>query len=342
MAKHNAGKAIGSDTFKLSLALAIPWVYAIVMQIIRDHTYINPDDRGAVAAIGNFDGVHLGHQTVINIARKMSDSTGTPLGVLTFEPHPREFFAPEAPPFRLMGSDARAHRLEKLGVEKLYELNFNAELSTLSPSEFSENIVWDALGLSHVVVGADFRFGKGRAGDSEDLTRFGEIFGFGVTVANLLQGDAGEVSSTAIRNALSDGRPRDAADMLGHWHRIEGVVVAGDQRGRKLGFPTANISINGLHPPKHGIYAVYADVLDGRWKGHYTGAANIGKRPMFNGEAANLECHLFDFQGDLYGAHLSVALVEYIRPEETFESMDSFISRMNVDCAEARRILAEP
>ena len=330
-----------SDTVKLSLALAISWVYAIVMKIIRDHTYINPNDRGAVAAIGNFDGVHLGHQTVINIARKQADSTGNPLGVLTFNPHPREFFAPEAPPFRLMGSDARAHRLEKLGIEKLYELNFNAELSKLSPEQFSENIVRDALGLSHVVVGADFRFGRSRAGDAEDLRRFGEIAGFGVTVAKLLEGDGGEVSSTAIRNALSDGRSRDAADMLGHWHRIEGVVIAGEQRGRKLGFPTANISIEGLHPPKYGIYAVLAEVLDGPCKGQYKGAANLGKRPMFNGEVANLECYLFDFQGDLYGAHLSVALVEYIRPEETFESLDSFVSRMTVDCAVVSRILAE-
>ncbi|MEL7258627.1 MAG: riboflavin biosynthesis protein RibF, partial [Pseudomonadota bacterium] len=280
--------------------------------------------------------VHIGHQSVIDLARQ----AGGPLGIMTFEPHPREYFAPDAPPFRLMSREARANRLEKLGVERLYELNFNAALAGLTPHEFARNVIAEGLGLTHVVVGADFCFGKGRAGNAADLERFGAELGFGVTIATLLEGDNGQVSSTAIRAALTDGRPRDAAAMLGHWHRIDGPVVGGEQRGRKLGYPTANMSIEGLHPPKFGVYAVLADVLDGPYKGHYHGAASLGVRPMFNGNIPNLETYLFDFSGDLYGTELSVALVEYLRPEETFDGLDAFIAQMDADCARARRVLA--
>jgi len=310
------------------------------MRIIRDYTYLDPADRGAAVAIGNFDGVHLGHQAVIAQAREAGRRIGAPLGVLTFEPHPREYFAPDAPPFRLTGRETRAHRLEKLGVERLYELNFNAAMSSLSPEEFARDVICEGLGLRHVVVGADFCFGKGRAGDAMDLQRFGAEMGFGVTVSELLTGEEGAVSSTAIRNALSEGRPRDAARMLGHWHRIDGPVEGGEQRGRKLGFPTANMSIAGLHPPRFGVYAVLVDVLSGRWQGEYRGAASLGMRPMFAGTFPNLETHIFDFSGDLYDADLSVGLVEYLRPEATFDSLEAFIARMDADCAEARRILA--
>jgi len=312
------------------------------MKIIRDYTYVDTTDRGVSVAIGNFDGVHLGHQSVIDIARHAAADLDIPLGILTFEPHPRQYFAPDGPPFRLMSAEARANRLEKLGVDKLYELNFNAALSALTPEEFAANVIRDGLGLSHVVVGADFCFGKGRAGDAQDLVRFGQEMDFGVTIATLLKSDLGEVSSTAIRNALSEGRPRDAALMLGHWHRIDGPVVGGEQRGRELGYPTANMSIEGLHPPKFGVYAVEVDVRDGPHKGKYMGAASIGVRPMFDGDVANLETFLFDFSGDLYGAHLSVAMVDYLRPEETFDSLDAFIAQMDADCARAREILSTP
>jgi len=310
------------------------------MRIIRDYSYVTEADRGASVAIGNFDGVHIGHLSVIDRARAAGRETGAPLGILTFEPHPREYFAPDAPPFRLMGREARAHRLEKLGVERLYEINFNAALASLTPREFAKNVIHDGLGLAHVVVGADFCFGKGRAGNAADLQAFGAEMGFGVTVAQLLEGEAGQVSSTAIRRALSDGDPRAAATMLGHWHRIDGPVVGGEQRGRTLGYPTANMSIEGLHPPKFGVYAVLVDVLDGPHKGQYHGAASLGLRPMFHGEGPNLETFLFDFSGDLYGAHLSVGLVEYLRPEETFDGLDAFIAQMDADCARARGILA--
>lgn len=308
------------------------------MRIIRDYQFVEERDRGASAAIGNFDGVHRGHRSVIDLARKAAPEA--PLGVVTFEPHPREFFAPAAPPFRLMSAAARASRLEKLGVDNLYQLNFNAALSGLTPEDFASKVLAEGLGLKHVVVGADFCFGKGRAGTAEDLIRFGQDLGFGVTIAPLMEYSEHTVSSTAIRQALSDGRPRDAAAMLGHWHRIEGTVIGGEQRGRDLGFPTANMSIDGLHPPAFGVYAVLVDVLDGPHKGSYHGAASVGVRPMFDGDHPNIETFLFDFTGDLYGATLSVGLVEYLRPEMTFDGLEGLIAQMDADCAKARDILA--
>jgi riboflavin kinase/FMN adenylyltransferase len=307
------------------------------MRIHRDTIYLDPADRGATAAIGNFDGVHLGHQAILKLAAAAADA---PLGVVTFSPHPREFFAPDGPPFRLMGDAAKAHRLEKLGVAHLFEIPFNAALADLTPEAFASDILRDQLGLAHVTVGADFRFGKDRAGDTAALRRFGAQMGFGVTVADLIATGGVEVSSTRIREALSEGRPDEAARMLGHLHRIEGKVVRGFQRGRDLGYPTANIALDGLHLPKFGVYAVRVSVLTGENAGDYTGVASLGVRPMFDGEEPNLETFLFDFRGDLYGARISVALVAYLRGEERFDSLEALISQMDADSARAREILA--
>lgn len=310
------------------------------MQTFTDWTGLAPQDRGAVAAIGNFDGVHIGHQAVIAQARDLARARNVPLGVMTFEPHPREVFAPDAPPFRLMNAEARAHRLKKLGVDHLYELPFGPALATLSPDAFAARVIADGLGLSHVVVGSDFHFGKGRAGSPADLRDLGAQLGFGVTIADLVHTDGVEVSSTSIRHALAEGRPRDAAAMLGHWHRIEGPVLHGEKRGRDLGYPTANMSIAGLHPPRFGVYAVLADVLSGPHAGTFHGAASVGVRPMFGDNLPNIESFLFDFAGDLYGTHLSVALVEFLRPEERFDSLQGLIDQMDLDCRRARDILA--
>ncbi len=309
------------------------------MRIVRDYQYLSAEDRGASVAIGNFDGVHMGHQAVIGVARAHAEKTGSPLGVVTFEPHPREVFAPDAPPFRLMNAEAKANRLEKLGVSRLYELNFTAALSSLTPEAFAKQVISEGLGLTHVVVGQDFCFGKGRAGTAADLERFGAEMGFGVTISPFLETGGIEVSSTRIREALSDGRPSDAAEMLGHLHRIEGEVIRGDQRGRDLGYPTANMSIAGLHPPRFGVYAVSVSVLTGPHTGDYGGVASLGVRPMFGVNTPNLETYVFDFKGDLYGAHLSVALVDYLRPEEKFDSLDALITQMDADSARAREIL---
>jgi len=310
------------------------------MRIIRDYQYVDPEDRGASVAIGNFDGVHRGHQSVIAIAKAAGEKIGAPLGVMTFSPHPREYFAPDAPAFRFMSVQAKRTRLSKIGVERLYEMNFNTALSSLTAREFAQQVIVEGLGLRHIVIGADFCFGKGRKGTAEDLVAFGQEMGFGVTISKLLEHDGDQVSSTAIRDALSDGRPRDAAAMLGHWHRIEGKVIGGEQRGRELGFPTANMSIDGLHQPKHGVYAVLVDVLDGPHKGTYHGAASLGVRPMFGENTPNIETFLFDFSGDLYGSTLSVALVEFLRPELKFDGLEALIKQMDADCVKCREILA--
>ena len=285
--------------------------------------------------MGNFDGVHLGHRAVIEMAR--SDA---PLGVITFEPHPREFFATNAPPFRLMSAETRANRLAKLGVDHLYELPFGPELASFTPEDFAQQVLSEGLRVTQVVVGADFCFGKGRKGTVADLVSLGQRFGFEVTVADLISSGEKPISSTAIRQALHDGRPRDAAAMLGHWHRIDGEVIHGEKRRRELGYPTANMSIAGLHLPKLGVYAVLVDVLTGPNQGSYHGAASLGVRPMFGENKPNLETFLFDFKGDLYGHHLSVALVDYLRPELKFNGLPELIAQMDQDCQTARKILS--
>ena len=287
--------------------------------------------------MGNFDGVHLGHRSVIDLARNACDA---PLGVLTFEPHPREFFQPDAPPFRLMNAESRANRLARLQVEQLYELPFDAVLAGLSPEEFARQVLAEGLGVRHVTVGADFCFGRNRAGNAQMLSELGRTFGFGVTVAPLIGDGQNEYSSTAIRIALAEGRMRDAERMLGHWHRIDGEVIHGDKRGRELGYPTANMSVEGLHLPRLGVYAVRVDVLTGPQAGSYMGAASLGVRPMFGRNLPNLETYLFDFSGDLYGQHLSVAFVDYLRPEMTFDGLPALIAQMDADCARAREVLS--
>ncbi|MEL6608859.1 MAG: bifunctional riboflavin kinase/FAD synthetase [Pseudomonadota bacterium] len=297
--------------------------------------------RGGSIAIGNFDGVHLGHQAVIEHARK----PGLPLGVMTFEPHPRAWFAAQRgvdlAPFRLMTSDTRALRLEKLGVDLLYELPFGPDLAALSPEEFVTAILIERLGAHHVAVGQDFFFGRDRAGTADTLVEIGAKHGLMVTVADMVHTGPTEVSSTNIRLALTEGRPGDAAQMLGHWHRITGPVVHGEKRGRELGYPTANMSLHNLHAPAYGVYAVTVDVLDGPHRGTYGGAASIGTRPMFGDNEHNCETFLFDFTGDLYGATLSVGLVAFLRGEENFDSLDELIAQMEKDCAQARTILAD-
>lgn len=306
------------------------------MHIHHHWTGLPAAAQRTTVAMGNFDGVHRGHRSVIECAREAADA---PLGIVTFEPHPRDFFAPDAPPFRLMNAEARANRLCRLGVEHLFELPFGPTLAGLSPEVFAQRVLVDGLNIVHAVVGQDFRFGKDRIGNGDTLRDLGERFGFGVTVAPLIGEDSQDFSSTAIRQALSDGQPREAERILGHWHRIEGEVLHGEKRGRELGYPTANMSVDGLHLPRLGVYAVIVDVLDGPHKGSWPGVASLGVRPMFGRNNPNLEAHLFDFNGDLYGKHLSVALIDYLRPEEKFDSIDALISQMDQDSADARTSL---
>lgn len=305
------------------------------MDIFTDWRDLPETARGASVAMGNFDGLHRGHRAVIDLARGQG-----PLGIVTFEPHPREYFTPLQPPFRLMNAEARRNRLAKLGVERLYELPFAEPLATLRPADFVREVLVDGLGIRHIVVGRDFAFGKDRAGNCDTLVALGAEHDFEVTLADLVGNEGGEISSTAIRTALTEGDPRRAAGMLGHWHRIEGEVLHGAKRGRTMGYPTANMALSRLHRPRFGVYAVRVDVLTGPHRGTYDGAASLGVRPMFDGEEANLETFLFDFTGDLYGAHLSVALVDWLRPELTFDGLPALIAQMDDDCARARTILS--
>ena len=307
------------------------------MQTITTTTVTNQALRGASVAMGNFDGVHRGHQAVIDAARK----PGVPLGVITFEPHPRQVFAPDGPPFRLMNAEARRNRLERLGVDVVFELPFNREMASLPPERFARDILAEGLGISHVVIGADFCFGKSRAGTARMLRDFGAEMGFAVSIVELVGKNEGVYSSTAIRTALTEGRVHDAAEMLGHRHRIDGIVVHGAKRGRDLGYPTANMTVDGLHLPKLGVYAVKIEVRSGAHKGLYDGVASLGVRPMFGVNTPNFEVHIFDFKGDLYDAHLSVALVEYLRPELKFDGLQALIDQMDRDSAEARAILTK-
>lgn len=313
------------------------------MQIHHDWTGLPAQSKGASVAMGNFDGVHLGHRSVIEAARAACDA---PLGVVTFEPHPRQYFAAaagrtDAPPFRMMNAEARANRLIRLGVTQLYELPFGPLLAGLTPDAFVREVLCEGLGLAHLTVGEDFHFGKNRAGNTETLVKLCRNAGLGVTIAPLVTGPDGEdISSTAIRACLSEGRTRDAERMLGHWHRIEGEVLHGEKRGRELGWPTANIAVDGLHLPRLGIYAVLVDIMTGPHRGTLRGVASLGVRPMFGRNTPNLEVHLFDFDGDLYGQHLSVALVEFLRDEATFTSIDALIAQIDADAVKARAILA--
>lgn len=306
------------------------------MRIHDDWQGLPADARGATVAMGNFDGVHAGHRAVIDAARA---AVAAPLGVVLFEPHPREFFAPDTPPFRLMNAEARANRLARLGVSHLYQLPFGPVLAGLSPETFADQVLTQGLGICHVAVGENFQFGKDRVGNAGTLRDLGDRFGFGVTVVPLV-GQGTRYSSTAIREALGQGRVADAARMLGHLHRIEGEVLHGDKRGRDLGYPTANMSLDRLHRPAFGIYAVLVDVLTGPDKGNYQGVASIGVRPTFGINQPNIETHIFDFDGSLYGEHLSVALVEYLRPELKFDDLDALISQMDQDSARAHASLA--
>jgi riboflavin kinase/FMN adenylyltransferase len=308
------------------------------MKILRHYRDPSLDAKGAVVALGNFDGVHLGHRALLLEAKRIAAELDRPFAALVFEPYPREFFRPKDEPFRLTPFRAKARLLSELGVDLLIVLSFDAEMASMSAQDFVLDLLVKGLGVAHVVIGKDFRFGKGRAGDAAVLGYIGEMEGFGTTVFSPVIAD-GEVkiSSTDIRNALKQGRPDEAARLLGHWWRVEGHVAPGEKRGRLLGYPTANLKLEHTLQPAFGIYAVRAHVPDGRV---FDGAASFGIRPTFALASPLLEVHLFGFSGDLYGALISVELIAYLRPEKQFDSIDALKAQIAADCDEAKRILA--
>ncbi|MEL6766205.1 MAG: bifunctional riboflavin kinase/FAD synthetase [Pseudomonadota bacterium] len=294
--------------------------------------------EGATAALGNLDGVHLGHQALISAAH--AARPGAPLAAITFEPHPRRLFQPDAPPFRLTTDAERARLLAMAGVERLSVLPFDRALAGMSPARFARDVLAHGLGVAHLTIGADFRFGRGRAGDAAMLRQLGQALGFEVTVMPLVGDETGDYSSTAARDAVRRGAMDEAASILGRPHAVSGPVVQGDQRGRTLGYPTANLAFGEQLVPAYGVYAARVQVLDGPHKGRHDGVASIGERPTFGVNAPNFEVHLFDFAGDLYGTPIVAELVAFLRPELAYEGPEALIVQMDKDSAEARAILS--
>jgi len=292
--------------------------------------------RRAVVAIGNFDGVHRGHRAVIQAALVRARAAGRPAAALTFEPHPRTFFQPDAHSFMLSSEAAKLRLLAATGLDGAIVLAFDDALASLTAEQFVADILVDRLAISGAAIGFNFHFGKERKGSPDFLTAQGAHHGFAVDVVPPFQLDGRRVSSGAVRDALAAGHVGEATELLGYPWFITGQVVHGDKRGRELGYPTANLRLDPDCGLKHGVYAVRVGVGGQR----YDGVANFGRRPMFDTGAVLLEVFLFDFSGDLYGAAMDVAFIGWIRPELNLPSVDELIRRMDDDSRHARTALA--
>lgn len=309
-----------------------------MVEIVTDWRDLPDRLKGAAVAIGAFDGVHRGHQAVIAEARDAARRFGAPLGVVSFDPHPRRWFQPEAAPFRLMTPAQMARALQPLGVDRLYLLPFNDAMAALTDEAFAREVLRDGLGVAHAAVGFDFTYGKGRTGSAEGLRRHGERLGFGVTVVGRRDDSDGlKLSSSAVREALKAGDMARATAILGRPFAIEGEVVHGEKRGRTIGVPTANIGMGDYMRPAYGVYATRTRLTDGRV---IDGVANLGVRPMYELEQPLLEVWLFDFQEDLYGQTVETELVVFLRGEMAFDGLDALKVQIEADAAAARIALS--
>jgi riboflavin kinase/FMN adenylyltransferase len=312
------------------------------MRIHRSYWCLPKSAHHGVVAIGNFDGVHRGHRALIAAARECARALGVPLGVITFEPHPREVLAPGQAPPRLTPFRLKARLLAELGVDQLFALGFTPTLMAKTPEQFVHDVLAGGLGIRHAVVGYDFRFGNRRAGDVDQLGTLGAEYGFGVTRLEPVAWHGQVCSSSRIRAAVAAGEVALAHDLLGQPFAVEGRVVVGDRRGRELGYPTANLcppARRALWPPA-GIYAVRASWREGERMAWQDAVASLGWRPTFGGKDLRLEVHLFDREIDLYGRRLCCAFVERLRDEETFASVAALKAQMDRDSAAARAALA--
>ncbi|WP_373259002.1 bifunctional riboflavin kinase/FAD synthetase [Brevundimonas sp.] len=309
-----------------------------MVQVVTDWRDLPEDLRGAAVAIGAFDGVHRGHQAVIVAARQAAERLGAPLAVVSFEPHPRRWFQPEAAPFRLMTTDQMARALVPLGVERLYLLPFDVDMAAMTDEQFAVEVLGSGLGIRHAAVGFDFTYGKGRSGSPEGLRRHGKQLGFTVSVIDRLDDPDGlKLSSSAVREALKAGDMARAATILGRPFAIQGEVVHGEKRGRTIGVPTANVRLGEYMRPAYGVYATRTRMADGRIVG---GVANLGIRPMFEIEEPLLEVWLLDFSGDLYGQIIETELVALLRGEMNFDSLHALKAQIDADAAAARAVLS--
>lgn len=307
------------------------------MRLFRHYQNLPPEVRGSAVAVGNFDGVHLGHRSVIGEAGRIARSLGIPWAVMTFEPHPRTLFEAGAAPFRLTPFHRKARLIEELGVEVLVVVHFDPAFARLSARAFVEQVLVEGLAARSVVSGHNFAFGRGREGTPELLLHLGGEFGFDFTCVQEIRDREGKpYSSSRIRSCLVGGDPVTAARVLGRPFEIEGRVVEGDHRGRAIGYPTANVPLDDYLRPAFGAYAVRVAVEDGCW---WDGVANIGVRPSFAGSEALLEVHLFGFEGDLYGRHLRVALVDFLRAEKKFDGVAALRAQIATDSARAKHVL---
>ena len=294
-------------------------------------------NTGYSVAIGNFDGMHLGHQSVIEIARKRSNKTF--LGVVTFEPHPRQYFQKNQPSFRLMKSETRERFLNSFGVDALFELPFDYSLANLSPRDFIETILLEKLHVKNIVVGPDFRFGKNREGSVDLLKNYQEQKKLKLHIASPFMMEGKVVSSSELRKKLTEGSVNEVTEMLSRYYEIEGEVEKGFQRGRDLGFPTINVGLRNTIVPKHGVYAVLIQILSHDKERTLKGAASIGSRPTYGDYEPNIEVFIFDFNENLYGENVSISLVHFIRPELKFNSEKELITQMKADCETIERLL---
>ena len=296
---------------------------------------------GLCGAIGNFDGVHKGHQALIAHARRAAKSAGLPLAVICFSPHPRQYFQPDHAPFLLMDSHTKARLLATQDVDIVIEIAFDAAVQTMSPETFVRDVLHTALDVRHLFAGGDFAFGKGRAGTVEFLQELGQALGITVESVSLVSSaKEGVISSTAIRQALQKPDLALAESLLGRPHILSGLVMEGDKRGRQLNFPTANIELGDCIAPAFGVYAVTAELETEKGEARQlAGVANIGKRPTVNDRGILAEAHLFDFAEDIYGQRLSLNLHSFIRPEQKFDGLEALTAQIARDVASARHIL---
>ncbi len=305
------------------------------MEIVHGWRDVPAALKGASLAIGNFDGVHRGHRAVLDVAKR-AVGPGVPIGAMVFDPHPRKFFQPGKPLFQLTDLNRKLELLADQGLDLVALLSFEASLAGLSAENFVHEVLVEGYAISHATIGYNFFFGKGRQGNPGVLRALGETYGFGVTVIEAA-GTSGEIfSSTRVREMLAEGDVAGAADMLGAWWQVEGVVESGAGRGTGLGFPTANIRLAEGQSLRHGIYAVRVGV-DGAW---HDGAAYLGTRPTFDAGAPLLETFLFDFDGNLYGRTIKVRFVDFVRPDAKFRSGTDLAAQMRADCEKAQAILA--
>lgn len=291
--------------------------------------------RGAIVALGNFDGFHFGHQAVVGRAVERARAESRPAIVATFDPHPRRFFQPDAPPFRLTTLDQRERLFAAAGADAMLVFHFDATLARLSARQFAEQLI-ETIGAAGVVTGEDFTFGKGREGDVATLAALGTALGFTAEAVAPVMQEGAIVSSSRIRAHLQAGEPREAAALLTRPFAIAGVVEGGAKLGRQLGYPTANMRLGKYLRPAYGIYAVRGQLADGRV---LDGVANLGIRPSFDPPVELLESYFFDFSGDLYGQTVDVALIDYLRPEAKFDSLEALTKQMDADAARARELL---